>query len=97
MDEGETPKEAAIREIREEVGIDISSYDLELINDEQYGESEKTLNTGERVYVKMHFNDFLVHIPKPAADIPFEASDDFEYAEWIAIDNLQNQKLGYLK
>ena len=43
VDEGETRKQALIREIKEELGLDISLYDIKLIDDEGNGESEKTI------------------------------------------------------
>lgn len=108
VDEGETKEEAIKREILEEVGIDIAGATIQQVNDSQFGESEKTLrDTGERVLVKMHFNDFSITIPKLAAQIPIAADDDFTDALWIPVQNLPNlkltdptiatlQKLGYL-
>lgn len=94
IDEGETKLQAVVREVMEEVGVDVTDAVIEQINDSQYGESEKVLrDTGERVLVRMHFNDFRIDIPKPAAQIVVTADDDFADAEWIPITDLPTLKL----
>jgi 8-oxo-dGTP pyrophosphatase MutT (NUDIX family) len=108
VDEGETKLAAMKREILEEVGLDISGAKIEQIDISLFGESEKVLkDTGERVFVKMHFNNFEIIIPKPAADITITAGDDFADARWIPVSDLKTlkvidatrdtlKKLGYL-
>ncbi len=89
VDDGETQEQAIRREILEEVGIDTSDATIVLVNDAQTGESEKTLrDSGERVLVRMHFHDFSVKLPKPAAEITINADDDFVDAVWVALDDL---------
>lgn len=94
IDEGETKEQAIIREVREEVGLDLSRYSLEPIDDTQTGEAEKTLRTtGEKVLCKMQFNDYRVIIPHNAADIAIHAGDDFRECRWIALGDLSIFKL----
>lgn len=93
IDEGETPVEAMQREILEEVGIDVSGARIEAQDDIQTGTSEKTLrDTGERVNVIMHFNDFVVTINKPASEIVLTLEDDFGHAEWVKTETLNERQ-----
>jgi 8-oxo-dGTP pyrophosphatase MutT (NUDIX family) len=94
VDEGETKVEAVTREMLEEVGLDIKDADIKLVNDTQSGESEKTLrDTHERVFVLMHFNDFYITMPKPAAELPLTSGDDFMDARWVPTADLPKLKL----
>lgn len=61
IEEGETMRDAVIREIREEVGVDISPFDIKLLDDPQTNQSEKVLrDTNEKVLVDMRLYDFVV-------------------------------------
>jgi 8-oxo-dGTP pyrophosphatase MutT (NUDIX family) len=94
VDEGETLAEALKREILEETGLDIQDAKIELVNDEQSGESEKILrDTGERVLAHMHFNDFRVTMPTSANDLTLQEGDDFASPEWIPVSELSELKL----
>lgn len=48
IDEGEDKEKALIREIKEETGIDISNYIIELIDDKGMGESIKKIKFRRR-------------------------------------------------
>jgi 8-oxo-dGTP pyrophosphatase MutT (NUDIX family) len=95
VDEGEDKITALIREIKEETGIDISQYRIELIDDTGKGESEKILkDTGEKVLCKMNFNVYKVVIDdKYASEIKVELNDDLVKYQWFDLDNLKNIKL----
>jgi 8-oxo-dGTP pyrophosphatase MutT (NUDIX family) len=93
VDDGETDEAAVKREVMEETSIDIRSARLSLIDDEGKGESEKTLENGEKVLVKMQFNIFKVEIDKPAAEIDVQESDDLIGFKWFSIDELQTIEL----
>ncbi|MDD5253773.1 MAG: NUDIX hydrolase [Candidatus Nanoarchaeia archaeon] len=98
-----------IREINEEVGIDITPYSVIPIHYIDTGTSEKILkDTGEKVLCIMEFNRFKVFIDdKIADDIKLKLNDDLIEARWFSMDELPLlkhipggreffQKLGYI-
>mgnify|MGYP001617301328 CR=1 FL=1 len=85
--DGESKEQAVIRELREEVGIDITKGHIELLDFVQTGVTEKTLrDTGERVVVDMTFYNFKVTFDQPADDIRISLDDDLGEAEWFSPD-----------
>ena len=92
IDEGETFEEALEREILEETGISVSSYNPVPIGSIGKGTSEKTLKTGERVLCHMEFNRFRVDIDQDAEDIALTLNDDLVTLKWFSRDELQNAK-----
>ena len=96
VEEGETPIQAMQREVKEEVGIDVSNYTAELVDDTARKTSSKQLKgTKEMVYVDMHFNDFKIVISdKNADEIEISLSDgEFVKYMWCDIPKLKNIKL----
>lgn len=95
IDEGEDKITALIREIKEETGIDISPYKIELVDDIGKGESEKTLkDTGEKVMCKMNFNVYKVVInDKNSNEIKVELNDDLVKYQWFDLRDLKDIKL----
>lgn len=95
VENGETDKSAIIREIKEETGIDISGYEIELVDDEGKGESEKILkDSGEKVLCKMDFIVYKVLInDKLAKDINVSLGDDLKEFAWREIGELKNYQL----
>lgn len=93
IESGETKEEAVAREVLEEVGIDISDAEIVPISGALSGSAEKTLReTGERVIVDMTFFNFQINIDQPANDINIRLEDDFAYAEWIRLNDLDDKK-----
>ena len=95
LEEGESLIEGVIRETKEEIGLDISTFPIELIDDTMTGESEKTLkDTGERVIVKMRFYEYKIVLDKPADEILINL-DNKEFAEykWFTVPELKTIKL----
>ena len=95
VNEGESKESALFREIKEETGIDISSYEIELVDDKGKGESEKILkDTGEKVLCKMNFNVYKVTIEdKLAEEIKVALNDDLVKYQWVNSQNLKDLKL----
>jgi nucleoside triphosphatase len=85
--------QALEREIAEEVGIDISEGIIEQLGSKN-GESLATSkDTGERILIKMSFNDYKVTLPKAANDIKLTSGDDFSSARWFMVDEIINLKI----
>ncbi len=95
IEEGESTNDAAIREILEETGIDISKYNLELINSTRTGSTEKTLKkTGERVFVKMNFWEYRVVLHDTTADlVSITLSEEHSEYKWLLPSGLSEVKL----
>lgn len=95
VEAGEDKITALIREIKEETGIDISSYPIELIDDQGNGESETLWKpTNEKVLCKMHFNVYRVIVnDKNADEIPVSLEDDLAEYRWFELTELPLVKL----
>jgi len=95
VDEGEDKITALIREIKEETGIDISLYKIELVDNFGKGESEKNLkDTEEKVLCKMNFYVYKIAIDdKYASEIKVELNDDLVKYKWFDLIDLKNIKL----
>lgn len=92
IEEGEDKVAALIREVREEVGIDISNCTIELVDDRGSGISKKEKN-GEVVECHMKFYVYQVDLSENYASIKVSLNDDLKSVEWVAIDKLSNYKL----
>lgn len=109
IEPGENKEEALKREVKEETGIDISPYSVDLVDDAGKGESKKTLPTGETVLCKMYFYVYRIDInDKDSSEIGVSLNDDLVKYRWTDLDELANakltppstelfKKLGYLK
>ena len=92
--EKDEDKESAInREIKEETGIDISKYPKVLISDTDIDEAEKTLQNGEKVWVKMKFFTYRVNLDEPNDDIGVTLNDELSEFIWVNPQDLKNYKL----
>jgi len=93
VEEGENLESALIREIQEEIGLDISGFKIELFDDKGYGESER-IYQGQKVLAKMHFYvyKFIVN-DKKASEINLHLDDDIERTQWVDFSDLKNIKL----
>ena len=89
--EDESLENGLIREVREEVGIDISNYTANLVDNSQYAKKEKTLESGERVLANMHFNDYLIEIKnRNANEMSIKLEEVISKFGWFNIDELSD-------
>ena len=87
VEEGEKYEETLIREVREEVGLDISKLPLTFIDDRGTGESEKVIH-GQVVRCLMKFIVYQVNLPQHAADVTVQLSDEFTECKWVRANEL---------
>jgi len=94
VDEGEELENAMIREVGEEIGLDVSQYERTQFPQKGEGVAEKVLSdTGEQVMCKMEFNRFRVDVNDKGADeIELHPSSDLVETRWFSIDELPNVK-----
>ncbi len=94
VDAGESLHDAVIREVAEEVGIDIHDITIVHLPYVDMGVSEKTLkDTGEKVLCHMEFNRFQITIDKPAHEIETVLSDDLVEVRWFTQEELTTIQL----
>jgi 8-oxo-dGTP pyrophosphatase MutT (NUDIX family) len=93
IEPGESSLEAMRREVMEETSLDVSAYQTVLVEDKATSQAKKTLDTGEKVVVKMKFFTYRVDINALAAAIPTHPSDELPTLEWVAMADLGNHKL----
>lgn len=93
VDEGEEKLVALIREIKEELGLDISDYKATLLSDTDTGEAEKTDKlTGETFLVTMHFNVYQINLHENAEDVSISLNDDLKEYAWVSFSELKKYK-----
>ncbi len=95
IDAGEEKVYALIREVREETGIDVSAYPIELVDDQGGGMGEKTLkDTGETVLCEMKFFVYRVVLgDQNAEDVGVSLNDDLVEYAWTDLAELNRLKL----
>ena len=108
IEDGESKEQALIREIKGEVGLDLSESSLEYMNETLTGESIKILKeTEETVLGKYTFYNFVINLDTNHENIDVSSMDDFTGAMWHSIESLKDlplppptittlKKLGYL-
>lgn len=93
VEEDEINDEALYREVLEEVGVDIRNANIDKL-DSKLGESNATdKETGERIIIKMSFNDYKVTLSDFADDISITSGDDFSKARWFRLDELKDLEI----
>lgn len=92
VEPGETDKEALIREVLKETGLDISQVNLQLVDAEGKGSHEKTLSSGEAVIVEMDFKVYRVDLDQIANKLLIKMGDDLVEGKWLELDKLHTVK-----
>ena len=93
VDEGETKEQAFVREMREELGLDLNDYTPKLVDDIGRGTSIKTLAAGEKVNCEMKFYIYRVDLSTDAADTKVTPGDDIQEYRWTNVADLPNIKV----
>lgn len=93
VDAGEDTLSALVREIREETGIDISRYEITLVDDIGKGSSEKTLQGGEHVVCEMSFFVYSVFLDTDASNTIVTLNDDLVEYQWTDLHSLHSLEL----
>ncbi|KKS30038.1 MAG: hypothetical protein UU89_C0015G0013 [Parcubacteria group bacterium GW2011_GWC2_42_11] len=92
VDEGESLKDALARELREEVGLDVTNARIIRVPNIGKGSSEKTLPDGEKVLCHMEFNRFEVHFDKDSDEIDVKPGSDLVETKWFEKSELSSVK-----
>lgn len=91
VDEGEDQHTALVREIKEEVGLNIKNLPIMLLSDSGTGEAVKTdKGTGEKMLIKMHFNVYQVNLNQDADEINISLDDDLTEYKWVSMEELKD-------
>jgi len=89
VDENESLEDALKREIKEEIGLDVSQYQIEPLPGPGEGVSEKTLKeTGEKVLCHMKFHRFKIVVDKTADEIKLQLGSDLVELKWFSKEEL---------
>lgn len=98
VEPGASLEETALKEVEEETGLVLTSEQISpapFIREYEGGATAKTLKpTGERVWCKMHFNRFEVHIAETADQLNAKLTpgDDLKVLRWFSPVELSNVK-----
>ena len=94
IDKGESKTQALIREIIEEVGIDISHTKIELVSDDGTGTAEKIIKeTGEKILLEMQFSVYKINLSGDSNEINVTLNDDLVAYKWFDLSELGATKL----
>lgn len=92
-EEGETKEETLVREIKEEVGLDISNFPKKLICEGDKGQAIKiNKKIAEKYLVKMTFFTYKIELNSDAENTKISLNDDINEYKWVSIDELKNYK-----
>ena len=94
IEDGETYKQAVIREVFEETGIDISNETIEQMDLQLTGTSRKILkDTNEEVLGDYTFFNFVIRLSKNSDEVVLVAGDDFDHPTWQPVGSLSKLSL----
>ncbi len=93
VDEGETLLQTALREVKEEVGLDVREDQTEEVDFVTTGQAEKIdKTTGEKMLVHMNFHYFLMHLDTDADNTHITIADDLQSYQWFDLSEIAELK-----
>ena len=93
VEEWESLEQAVIREVQEEIGLDISPYEIIQLPHNNTWTTEKTLKeTGEKVLCHMEFNRFKIQLDHNAQDIEVQPTNELVEIKWFDSKELAEAK-----
>lgn len=93
IEKGEAKETALVREVQEEVGIDIRNLPTKLLSDTDSAQAIKRDKiTREEHLVTMHFHDYQIDLPTNANEVRVSLNDDLEKYAWVPLTQLQKYK-----
>lgn len=90
IEDGETAEQAVVREVMEEIGLDISSVPTKLVWTGTGQSTRKLKTTGEEILVDMSFKNFDVRLDQDAKDVELIPSDEHKEFLWVDLGDLKN-------
>lgn len=88
VEEGEDYRAALIREMREEVGLDVSPYDHRLVDESGDSQEKYLRDTGETVWAVMQFYTYHIVLPTLAAETPVVIDNEHTAFQFVPIAEL---------
>jgi len=90
---GETAEQAVVREVREEIGLDISKEPKTSVSLSYVGVSEKESPDGELMEVEMTFSPFIVQLHQVASDASIHLNEEFKEYVWVDQERIGEMKM----
>lgn len=88
VEDGEDFRTALIREMREEVGLDVAPYEHILVDESGDSQEKYLRDTGETVWAVMQFYTYHIVLPTPAAETRIVIDDEHVAFQFVPITDL---------
>lgn len=92
VENGESKIQALIREMKEEVGLQINPSQVKLLDDLGTGESIKKIN-GKDVLCKMKFTVYTIQLNEESQHVRIQLNDDLVKYVWVETSNIKDYRL----
>lgn len=88
VEEGEDHRTALIRELQEEISLDVSPYEHTLIDESGDSQERYVRETGETVWAIMQFYTYHIVLPTTAAETHVAIDDEHDAFAFVPIAEL---------